>query len=369
MLINIQNPILQNTLFSILLITTIVISSKKDSDSHKMLISHTNELKGIAILMVVFSHIGYFLSTDSRFLYPYSIDAGVGVNIFLFLSGYGLAISALTKGISVKDFYKRKFPGIYIPMWIVLTLVFLLDALIIKKYYNAGYILKSLVGFFPSADIYNDVDSPLWYFTFIIGYYLMFPIIFKPKRPILSAVFLLFVSLVIFFVKLPIAVDVQNLYKLHIMPFPLGIGLAVLLKQKPIIAEYKRLADKIDPYQRVLTIFRYTIIVICIVVFLYTSFVSGVGKGVVIEQSFGTLTALCVILISLLKKTKSVLLELLGLYSYEIYLFHWPFLYRYDILLHWLPPYFAVFLYLPVLLGLGYYLHLISGKLIGFISK
>jgi len=39
----------------------------------------TQELKGLAILSIVFAHIAYMLVSDSRFLYPLSVAAGVGV--------------------------------------------------------------------------------------------------------------------------------------------------------------------------------------------------------------------------------------------------------------------------------------------------
>ena len=86
MQINVPDPIYQTIVFTVALTEAILLSLKKSS-GEIMSISQTNQLKGVAILMVIFSHAGYFLSTDTRFLYPLSVAGGVGVNLFLFLSG------------------------------------------------------------------------------------------------------------------------------------------------------------------------------------------------------------------------------------------------------------------------------------------
>jgi len=57
----------QTALFLTFLLTIVILTAKKDTDPHTMNHSHTSELKGIAILMVIFSHIGYFLFSDHTF--------------------------------------------------------------------------------------------------------------------------------------------------------------------------------------------------------------------------------------------------------------------------------------------------------------
>ncbi|PJA41109.1 hypothetical protein CO178_00905, partial [candidate division WWE3 bacterium CG_4_9_14_3_um_filter_34_6] len=72
MQINIIDPIFQTALFISFLIASIVLTGKRDNHLHEINHSHTNELKGIAVLLIIFSHIGYFLFSDHRFLYPLS---------------------------------------------------------------------------------------------------------------------------------------------------------------------------------------------------------------------------------------------------------------------------------------------------------
>src|SRR3989344_1884092 len=97
MQINIPDPFLQTIILAIPLVFFILITSRKEAHPYEIDQEHTNQLKGLAILMVIFSHIGYFLDSSDKFLYPLSVAGGVGVNIFLLLSGFGLTSSALNK--------------------------------------------------------------------------------------------------------------------------------------------------------------------------------------------------------------------------------------------------------------------------------
>ena len=94
MLINVADPIFQTGIFTLALVIAIFATIKREGKPYELSVDHTNQLKGIAIMMVIFSHIGYFLDSGKAFLYPWSVAGGVGVNIFLFLSGYGLTISS-----------------------------------------------------------------------------------------------------------------------------------------------------------------------------------------------------------------------------------------------------------------------------------
>lgn len=81
----------------------------------KTVISNRNVFMGIAIVMVVLYHYNTGLSFQKLF-YP----GFLGVDIFLFFSGYGLCRSYETH--SLQDFYKRRFTGI-LPMFLLLAIV------------------------------------------------------------------------------------------------------------------------------------------------------------------------------------------------------------------------------------------------------
>jgi len=95
MKILIDNPITGTYIFIVIFVFAILLSLRKKKSEGFFPISITNELKGVAILTVIFGHIGYFLVSDNRFLFPLSTISGVGVDLLLFLSGYGFVVSAI----------------------------------------------------------------------------------------------------------------------------------------------------------------------------------------------------------------------------------------------------------------------------------
>ena len=223
MLISINNPIQSTIIFECILFAVLLLSARVKKFDHFFPISQSHELKGFAILLIVFSHIGYFLVTDHRFLFPLSIMAGVGVDLFLFLSGLGLTASALKKKLPIHHFYFKNLLKLFTPFWIALTAFLLLDFFTLQIGYPKLFIQRAFIGFFPSADLYRDLDSPLWYFTLILFYYLIFPIAFYKKQPWISAIAIYGASYFILRQNLALLSWVSPFYRLHIVAFPLGI--------------------------------------------------------------------------------------------------------------------------------------------------
>jgi peptidoglycan/LPS O-acetylase OafA/YrhL len=345
MLIKVSDPIFQTIFFTVLFLAAVMLTAKKSTQLFDLNHSHTNELKGLSILMVIFGHTGYFLSSDPRFLYPLSIASGVGVNLFLFLSGFGLTISSLKSQSSILKFYLKRLQKIFIPMWIVLLLLLILDYLLLSKSYPLDTTIYSFLGWFPKADIYTSLNSPLWYFTLIFFYYLIFPLLFFKRWPIISAALILLLSFWLTNLNLPVDKDVLKLYKLHYLAFPLGMSWAILLNAKTKVTLIGKIL-KLDA-------FRYFLMGFLIYLFGFTAVHSGVGEGLKNEQLISLITMFSLVLISFLKEFQSRFLVLLGVYSYEIYLLQWPLQYRYDFLYKYLPGSLATLLYLGVFIILG----------------
>ncbi len=344
MQVRVDSAQLQTLLFSAIFLAALLVSIKKVAPGHILTVSKTEELKGFAILSVVFGHIGYFLSLDSNFLYPLSIDSGLGVNLFLFLSGFGLALSSVKQPLSPTLFYKKRLIKLFLPLWITLLFLLFLQFLYFNKTYPVGLIIKNFFGFFPNADIYTSLNSALWYFTLILFYYLAFPWLFVKKHMgfCAGAVFLLSLALI----NLPLPVDqtVVNLYKLHILAFPLGVLFAHFSLKKP----WENMAGKIAGFA-----LRPFFLMFFAVVFAYFSLNSGVGRGAFLEQGISITAMLALVVIFLFKAVRFKLLGLFGKYSYEIYLIHWPLIYRYDFLFKFMPPFLATIIYLGIFIFLG----------------
>ncbi len=101
-----------------------------------------------------------------------------GVHLFFFLSGFGLALSALIKtkknrNNSIKwiDFFKKRLIRLYPAYWIVLTIYFLLT---FKVYHSFLGGMK----YYAQGLIFLNVIPATWFVPIIIQIYILFPILF-----------------------------------------------------------------------------------------------------------------------------------------------------------------------------------------------
>lgn len=349
MTILVNNPIQATLIFSIIFFIVFILTIRPRKKERDFQFIHSQELKGLAILAIIFSHIGYFLVSDNRFLFPLSVGAGAGVNLFLFLSGYGLTISALSKHLSIVDFYKRRLSKLYIPLWFVVIIFILLDFFITKRVYSFSYMAQSLLGFFRSADLWSDINSPLWYITLIIFYYLLFPLFFSRKYPCLSATLLYLAGYFVILWNPLFLSQVIKLYHLHILAFPLGVfigGLVFNYKDSRTETYINKVWKKIEPAKLFKKIIYYLFVIFLLYTIVYILKNSYVDDGYSLEQGTSLLTCGLILILFSIKKFESRLLYLFGLYSYEIYLLHWPILSRFDIFYKYLPAWLATIFYL-----------------------
>jgi peptidoglycan/LPS O-acetylase OafA/YrhL len=347
---------LQNVLFAAFYIAALLLTIKrahyKGFDK-----SLTTQLKGYAILSVVFSHIGYFLSTDDRFLWPFSISAGVGVNMFLFLSGFGLTASQFKNPLSIVQFYRKRLLRLFIPMWIIVFSFVCLDFVVLHQTYPVRTLIQSVLGYFPRADLFSSLNAPLWYFTVILFYYLAFSLMLKRKLLVIAPLVLVGVGYYLsnYVVEEHVTEGVMNMYKVHFLAFPLGMSTALIIGNTSLDTFIQQ-TSKFFGDSLFLRVIKITTLVIFAAFFAYYSIHSGVGESKDIEHSISLFLMMLFIGIVWLIPIRSKVLELFGIYSYEIYLFHWPLLYRYDFLYKYLPASIATVLYLALFLVVGYVL-------------
>lgn len=342
MQISIAHPIFQTIIFAVVLGVVFLCTLRRKKGTELFPLETTNELKGFAILAILLGHIAYSLFQHQTFLFPLSVFAGMGVDLFLFLSGFGLACSALKTQLSRKEFYEKRLGKIFFSLWIVLFLFFVIDFFALDKTYPLREIISSFFGFFPRADLTQNINSPLWYITFILFYYLIFPWVFNKNHPVFSSVGLYILTWLLLQLTLPLNPSVKHLYELHAFAFPLGVAFSAFL---PRISPF--LFEKKSPI--------ISLLVICAtVLLLYFGIHSGVGKEVWLEQGISLLLVFFILVIFILKQFEFRFLSLLGTYSHEIYLLHWPIMSRYDFLYTVLPAGVATLLYVGIFLCLGF---------------
>lgn len=141
-------------------------------------IEKSSQLKGIAILFVIIAHIvGAF---GIRYATPLG---GIGVSIFLFLSGYGLSESYKKNGIS--NFIEKRISKVYIPYAIIV----LIDSIIQNNnIYAIGMNLLLI-----------STPNFMWFIQFITLYYLIFFGVNKIIKKVNIKYFIWIVSCIIVF--------------------------------------------------------------------------------------------------------------------------------------------------------------------------
>jgi peptidoglycan/LPS O-acetylase OafA/YrhL len=368
-LITVNDTVQSTWIVAVAFLAAVLLTFRKTGHTELFPIPVTQELKGLGILAIVFAHISYMLVTDNTFLYPLSIAAGVGVDLFLFMSGFGLTVGMLKRQMPTLEFYQRRLVKVFIPFWIVLIILFTCDGIFRDIHYSVGYMFQSFLGWFPRASAFEDVNSPFWYISWMLMFYALFPLLFMRERPWLTAI-LLAVIANIFSLTDPLHLQVNWLHRLHTNAFSLGILLAWWLNANPskvkTLEWFRNQSGGIG---------RYTIVAAALIFAGYMAlhntaanwpqFASllestGFDPGFFIGQATSLITMAFLIVFFSLKKFDNKFLYTYGIYSYETYLLHWPLMSRYDIFFNNLPAWAATILWVVAFIGVGWILQKIT---------
>jgi peptidoglycan/LPS O-acetylase OafA/YrhL len=365
-----------NLIITFVLIVALLASLRKTQHTELLPVSVSQELKGLAILGIVLAHISYMLVTDNHYLFPLSMAAGVGVDLFLFMSGFGLTLGLLKKGMSPLEFYRRRLIKVFIPLWVILVLLFAADALFLQQYYSPLYMLRSALGWFPTANGYIDVNSPYWYISWLLMFYLLLPLLFSAKRPWLTALALAVIANLIAIIN-PLDLQVDWLHRLHTNAFSLGMVVAWALhepkdRNNKLAVRLKEFRSNAAPW------LRYPLLLAMLLVAGYfaannasTSWprlgpaleAVGLDQNYFIGQATSLLAMIALLVFFSLKRVEFRFLYLFGVYSFEIYLMHWPLMSRYDVFFHHAPAWLAPLLWLTAFIALSWLLQKLTTPL------
>ena len=137
-----------------------------DSLKHFISITETNRLKFWAIMMVIVSHYYRFADSNSPFHFFSSIGF-FGASLFAFLSGYGVSVSYMKKGIGGSIWLLNKLRKVYIPF----VFVNIISVFVVYGMSDPGTLFARIV--------FGTDDPVMWYIPFILMFYLIFWIIYK----------------------------------------------------------------------------------------------------------------------------------------------------------------------------------------------
>jgi peptidoglycan/LPS O-acetylase OafA/YrhL len=205
---------LDNPFFDVFLVAGLIVlflsTLRKSVNDNTLSFLQTNQLKGLAIILILFNHLCYY-TEPSPSLYGVWSEAGmVGVAIFLIISGYGLSISMQQKGI--EGFFLKRASRILIPLIFALGLLLLLKILLEGTEQNILIEIPRILFFM------HSLDGKTWFIIFILFWYCLLYLTFKFALSNQNKlIFLFLVSLVI--ISIP---QTLHLAKANAFSFPFG---------------------------------------------------------------------------------------------------------------------------------------------------
>ena len=199
----------------------------------------TRALKGIAILTVILSHAsaaGFFervpLFSNKNLM---SLFCEIGMSVFLILSGYGVMISFLEKG--MEKFWDKKFLNIFFPA-IFIQCVYLCIRML-QDYFNGGVELdfQHLFSDVLCVGQTNGIDATMWYLSYLIFCYISFYFFFQYIHEIKKA----FWGFVIFWVlATPAMIKLWHNAFYCVISFGLGVSIAYFLAVMKVRIEFAK---------------------------------------------------------------------------------------------------------------------------------
>jgi peptidoglycan/LPS O-acetylase OafA/YrhL len=275
-------------------------------------IAAIDELKGLAIILVLLYHSGGVLG------YPNVIHGEIGVDIFLILSGLALAMNSADMPLG--RFIIRRFLRIYPSYWLALGFFILMHHHYLGVVRPWGSIWQHFLGVhaFSRLDYFGDFADAFWFISMIVAAYGAFACIRKHLDDLSLIVAVTGALTVIAAVLYQYFGNTGGLMSLAVRIPSFFVG---------VIAGRLLGAGKLE--------LRFNLLLgLGLISFYYLTFIRGVIFGY-------TIPALGIILLWIgLRRQVSKLrigrvflgaFAVLGLVSYEIYLFHQPLIRDYNL--------------------------------------
>ena len=308
----------------------------------------TEQLKGLAIFLVILGHLWVHVSDNQ----PLLVLSGDGVTIFLMLSGFGLAVSSGNRCPDARTFAVRRLMRVMMPYWLATAVILALDAILLGHLLSPVDLTLTLLGV-NISDATRHLDYARWFVTSILLWYVLFylAMFLKDKAGLDPLVWLFSFGLALYLFN-----HYVYSFAYQELAFPAGCALAryrdeitnrfersrgrwvlgaVILLAGGIL--YQALMPLVYPKLWPMLFFRFS--------FQAASIALTAGLIILFGQ-LGTLGR------------HSRVLALLGTLSYELFLLHGPLLIKYNPVFGRLP---TAFLSLGFLLLLGIVLGLSAG--------
>lgn len=298
-----MNSVYLTTIVSILILVLLTVKGtvkvgKKFTENDFLSVKQTNWLKGIAILMIMYSHFYPLMGlTYSDGLFSFVLNLGyMGVAVFFLLSGYGALISKKNKPDYLKHYLLKRVIRLFLPF----LAVFMLE--IIIMIIQGEPIQLSYFYRIPIMSLPNTIN---WYLKIQLALYVVFFLaakLFKNNNQLIIAVFII----CIIYMIVGFLTGITSHWYETIFAFPVGM----------LLAEYR---DALFCQYQKKKVF---IVIVSPVIFVACNIPYFLKGGTLFEILFIVGFLVLVLFICLLTYGDSKLLALMGKSSLELYLIH-----------------------------------------------
>ena len=310
--------------------------------------THTDQLRGLAILFVVIGHLWVHVSQNT----PKIVLSGDGVALFLTLSGFGLSKSVMTSRPSFKQFLVKRINRIYVPYWFITIMILILDYVLLNRTYYSKDLVSTFLGV-NISETTKHIDYARWFITFLLLWYAIFFFSTKFNNRFNKILFHFLAGLGIFFVDY----YVTRLGWYQIFSFPFGVCLAYYYKEiEKTLERIQRLGYyKLLPFMGLSVVVIYDLYYRNILVQIFPSIINKViGEGIGLFFSF---SIILLVGYAGYKGLVSRILCIVGIIAYELFLLHGPFLIKYNPILSGNHLVVSFYFWLAVVLVLSYFFH------------
>jgi peptidoglycan/LPS O-acetylase OafA/YrhL len=325
-------------LFIILIVSFFSFRKRKDTPNF-MDVTQTNQLKGMAMLLVVVGHLWVHVS---QFLAVPTLG-DYSVTVFFILSGFGLTTSAKKKG--VEKFFLLRLSRIFITYWATTFLWLLFDWYFLSKTYSIFNIFLTLLGI--NLDpILQKIDYVRWFITLLLIWYILFYLSFKYLHGIRFVLTMLLLGIGISILKRLGIFPIGAYHQL--IAFPFGCVFAYYIKEIRSFLTLKK--------HSLFLLISSIILLLIEAALLYLQFpnykpVFKIAKIFLMNLSPYIFFAMLILFLSIFRNYESMFLSFCGTISYELFLLHGPILIKYN-------PIFPYFNSNYIILGFTIYLFL-----------
>lgn len=258
--------------------------------NYRLCLEDSAKLKGIAIVLIIISHVaGMF---QIRYFTP---CGGIGVALFLFVSGYGLSESFDRNGL--KKFWKKRLITVLMPYFMVEIF-----AAVIIPQWDAVSLIKSLL-------LIEPRKSQIWYLQYLFLCYICFWCTYKFISKKYRLLILLMLAILSLFLLKEIAAE-------QALSFWCGC----------LFSEKKKLFEKLRRVSVILLLFG-----VIMLAFKQLDLVRNASQIVINCVQLSIKLPIALFLVGMVIQTTTIMkylyMEKIGKISYELYLIHINFLY------------------------------------------